>query len=95
MANRILGMGDIVSLVEEAQKGIDQKAAADLAAKLKSGNRFDLTDFLPADLADAEDGRAVVAASTSCRRSSSRPPPAPTWARPRRRSAACRASSIR
>ena len=46
MANRILGMGDIVSLVEEAQKGLDQKAAADLAAKLKSGNRFDLTDFL-------------------------------------------------
>lgn len=46
MANRILGMGDIVSLVEEAQKNVDTKAAQDLAAKLKSGSRFDLNDFL-------------------------------------------------
>ena len=46
MANRILGMGDILSLVEEAQKAVDQGAAQDLAAKLKSGNRFDLNDFL-------------------------------------------------
>ncbi len=46
MAKRILGMGDILSLVEEAQKGADHEAAADLAAKLKSGNRFDLNDFL-------------------------------------------------
>ncbi len=45
MASRILGMGDIVSLVEDAHKLIDQKAATDLAAKLKSGNRFDLNDF--------------------------------------------------
>jgi signal recognition particle subunit SRP54 len=45
MANRILGMGDIVSLVEEAHKVVDQKAAKDLAEKLKSGNRFDLDDF--------------------------------------------------
>ncbi|NLD67485.1 MAG: signal recognition particle protein [Limnobacter sp.] len=45
MANRILGMGDIVSLVEEAQRTVDQKAAQDLAAKLKAGNRFDLNDF--------------------------------------------------
>ncbi len=46
MAQRVLGMGDIVALVEEAQKGIDQAAAEKLAAKLKSGNRFDLSDFL-------------------------------------------------
>ena len=46
MAQRILGMGDIVALVEEAQKGIDQAAAEKLAAKIKSGNRFDLSDFL-------------------------------------------------
>ena len=46
MANRILGMGDIVSLVEEAQKAVDQKAAQELADKLKAGNRFDLNDFL-------------------------------------------------
>src|SRR5690606_4539423 len=46
MANRILGMGDIVSLVEEAQRNVDQTAARELADKLKSGNRFDLNDFL-------------------------------------------------
>jgi signal recognition particle subunit SRP54 len=46
MAKRILGMGDILSLVEEAQKGVDHAAAADLAEKMKSGSRFDLNDFL-------------------------------------------------
>jgi signal recognition particle subunit SRP54 len=46
MANRILGMGDILSLVEEAQRSVDQAAAQELAQKLKSGNRFDLNDFL-------------------------------------------------
>ena len=46
MANRILGMGDIVSLVEEAQRSVDQTAARELADKLKAGNRFDLNDFL-------------------------------------------------
>jgi signal recognition particle subunit SRP54 len=46
MANRILGMGDIVALVEQAQANVDQQAAQDLAAKLKAGNRFDLNDFL-------------------------------------------------
>jgi len=46
MANRILGMGDIVSLVEQAQRSVDQEAAKDLADKLKAGNRFDLNDFL-------------------------------------------------
>jgi signal recognition particle subunit SRP54 len=45
MANRILGMGDIVSLVEEAHKVVDQAEAEKLAAKLKAGNRFDLNDF--------------------------------------------------
>jgi signal recognition particle subunit SRP54 len=45
MANRILGMGDIVSLVEEAHKAVDQKTAKELADKLKAGNRFDLNDF--------------------------------------------------
>jgi signal recognition particle subunit SRP54 len=46
MANRILGMGDIVALVEQAQANVDEKAAKELAEKLKSGNRFDLNDFL-------------------------------------------------
>ncbi len=45
MANRILGMGDILSLVEEAHKVVDQQAAKELADKLKAGNRFDLNDF--------------------------------------------------
>jgi signal recognition particle subunit SRP54 len=45
MANRILGMGDILSLVEEAQKSVDHEAAKDLADKLKSGKGFDLNDF--------------------------------------------------
>lgn len=45
MANRILGMGDILALVEEAQKGMDVKAAQDLAQKLKVGGKFDLNDF--------------------------------------------------
>ncbi len=46
MSKRILGMGDILSLVEEAQKGVDHEAAAELAQKMKTGSRFDLNDFL-------------------------------------------------
>jgi signal recognition particle subunit SRP54 len=45
MAQRVLGMGDIVSLVEQAQKNIDIAEAQKLASKIKSGNRFDLNDF--------------------------------------------------
>jgi len=45
MASRILGMGDIVSLVEEARKGVDEKEAQRLAEKLKRGKSFDLEDF--------------------------------------------------
>ena len=45
-AGRILGMGDIVALVEEVQKGVDLKAAQKLADKVKSGAGFDLDDFL-------------------------------------------------
>ena len=45
MANRILGMGDILALVEEARKGVDVKAAADLANKIKVGGKFDMNDF--------------------------------------------------
>ncbi|MFA7579603.1 signal recognition particle protein [Castellaniella sp.] len=45
MAQRILGMGDIVSLVEQAQKNIDIAEAQKLATRLKSGARFDLNDF--------------------------------------------------
>jgi signal recognition particle subunit SRP54 len=45
-AGRVLGMGDIVALVEEVQKGIDLKSAQRLADKVKSGDGFDLEDFL-------------------------------------------------
>lgn len=45
-AGRVLGMGDIVALVEEVQKGVDVAAAQKLADKLKSGDHFDLNDFL-------------------------------------------------
>ncbi|SAL70172.1 signal recognition particle protein [Caballeronia telluris] len=45
MANRILGMGDIMALVEEAQRGVDQKEAQKLADKVKKGGDFDLNDF--------------------------------------------------
>jgi len=45
-AGRVLGMGDIVALVEEVQKGVDMEAAQKLAAKVKSGDGFDLNDFL-------------------------------------------------
>ncbi|MCX7263639.1 MAG: signal recognition particle protein, partial [Burkholderiales bacterium] len=46
MANRILGMGDILALVEQVTAGVDMEAAQKLAAKVKSGTGFDLNDFL-------------------------------------------------
>ena len=45
LASRILGMGDVVSLVEKAQESIDQKEAEKMAEKLKKAD-FDLEDFL-------------------------------------------------
>lgn len=45
MASRVLGMGDILSLVEEARKGVDEEKAKAMAKKLKSGKGFDLNDF--------------------------------------------------
>jgi len=45
MADRILGMGDIMGLVEEARRGVDEEKAQQLAKKLKSGKGFDLEDF--------------------------------------------------
>ncbi|HTZ00133.1 MAG TPA: signal recognition particle protein [Rhodocyclaceae bacterium] len=45
MAARILGMGDILGLVEEAHRHVDQEKAADFAKKVKSGKGFDLNDF--------------------------------------------------
>ena len=45
-AGRVLGMGDIVALVEQVTAGVDLEAAQKLAAKVKSGDGFDLDDFL-------------------------------------------------
>lgn len=45
MADRILGMGDIVSLVEKAQEQFDEKEAAELQKKIAK-NKFDFNDFL-------------------------------------------------
>ena len=45
MADRILGMGDVVSLVEKAQQVISEKEAAQLEAKIRK-NKFDLEDFM-------------------------------------------------
>jgi len=45
MAQRILGMGDILALVEEAQRGVDMEAAEKLAKKIKKTGGFDLEDF--------------------------------------------------
>jgi signal recognition particle subunit SRP54 len=45
MASRILGMGDILGLVEEAQRGVDQDKAQEFVKKMKSGKGFDLNDF--------------------------------------------------
>ena len=45
-AGRILGMGDIVALVEQVTANMDVEAAQKMAAKMKSGDGFDLNDFL-------------------------------------------------
>ena len=45
LASRILGMGDIVSLVEEARKNVDEAEAKKLADKFRKGKGFDLEDF--------------------------------------------------
>ena len=45
MASRVLGMGDVLSLIEQAQKNVDLDEAKKLADKVKSGKKFDLEDF--------------------------------------------------
>ncbi len=45
MAARILGMGDILGLVEEAQRGVDQDKAQEFVKKMKAGKGFDFNDF--------------------------------------------------
>ncbi|SDX24747.1 signal recognition particle protein [Marinobacter mobilis] len=45
VASRILGMGDVLSLIEEAERKLDQKKAEKLTNKIKKGKSFDLEDF--------------------------------------------------
>jgi signal recognition particle subunit SRP54 len=45
MASRVLGMGDVLSLIEDAHRGVDQAEAQKLEKKLKKGEGFDLNDF--------------------------------------------------
>ena len=45
MASRILGMGDVLTLIEKAEQAVDQKKAAEMAEKLMK-NRFTLQDYL-------------------------------------------------
>src|SRR5690606_16868041 len=45
MASRILGMGDVISLVERAQQQFDEKKAAELQKKIRK-NKFDFNDFI-------------------------------------------------
>jgi len=45
VASRILGMGDVLSLIEDVEKKVDKQKAQRLAKKIKSGKRFDLEDF--------------------------------------------------
>lgn len=46
LAGRILGMGDVLSLIEDIESKVDRAQAEKLASKLKKGDGFDLTDFL-------------------------------------------------
>ncbi|EPL3992085.1 signal recognition particle protein [Providencia stuartii] len=46
VASRILGMGDVLSLIEEIEHKVDRDQAEKLAKKLKTGDGFDLNDFL-------------------------------------------------
>ena len=45
MASRVLGMGDVLSLIEDAQRSVDMGEAEKLAKKVQSGKGFDLNDF--------------------------------------------------
>ena len=45
VASRILGMGDALSLVEEIERTVDKKKAADMARKIQKGKGFDLADY--------------------------------------------------
>lgn len=45
LVSRILGMGDVLSLIDDVKKNIDEKQAKKMVEKLSKGKRFDLTDY--------------------------------------------------
>jgi signal recognition particle subunit SRP54 len=92
-AGRVLGMGDIVALVEEVQKGVDLQAAQKLADKVKSGDGFDL-ERLP--VADQQMKKMGGLSSLMDKLPSQLTAKAgrPTWTRPSATCAAWRASSM-
>ena len=56
MASRILGMGDMLTLIEQAEQTFDEDEAEKMAAKLAAGNQFTLEDFLDQLHGDPQDG---------------------------------------
>ena len=56
MASRILGMGDVLSLVEEVTRKVDREEAEKLARKVAKGKDFDMDDLL-SSCASSRDGR--------------------------------------
>ena len=66
MAQRILGMGDVLSLIEKAEAQFDEDEAKELERKLRR-NEFTLEDFLEQLQADPQDGPADVAAGDDAR----------------------------
>ena len=62
MASRILGMGDVLTLIEQAEKTFDREQAEAMAAKLVGGGDFTLEDFLVPDAGGTADGLADQAA---------------------------------
>ena len=68
MARRILGMGDVVALVEDVRRAVDVEEAEKLAQKVAKGKGFDFNDLKIAAAAAAEDGRHGQRARQAARR---------------------------
>ncbi len=84
-AGRVLGMGDIVALVEQVTQGVDLEAAQKLAEKVKSGDGFDLNDFL-AQLQQMKQMGGLSSLMDKLPTRARRPRPAPwTWTRPKKK----------
>ena len=94
MASRILGMGDVLSLIEGAQKNDRRRGSEEVRAEDEVGQGLRPRRLQGADRADAQDGRARARCSTSCRRELARAAQGTNGRRSQDR-AASRASSTR